>query len=85
MQVETEYQVFPARRVELEVGDMVSPTDRALRELPHMPNSLGLITEIVGPSGGTQIAYVWWFNIEPGERVRGAPINISWLKVHRAI
>ena len=79
-----DYQAYPARSVELQVGDMVSPTDRAVRDLVNMPRGLGMITRIFGESGSQQIAYVWWFNRSADVKGKGAPINTLWLEVHRA-
>ena len=75
-----EIHMVPARSVELQIGDLVSPTQRALQQLPQMPNRMGLVTRIVGFNQINQVVYVWWFNTpthNPG------PINTLWLQVNR--
>ena len=75
-----EIHMVPARSVKLRIGDLVSPTRRALQQLPHMTDRLGLISQVVGINRINQIVYVWWFNTHDQKLV---PINTLWLQVNR--
>jgi hypothetical protein len=75
------YDVMPARDVSLKIGDLVSPSQYARRQLEMVTKGpgLGLITKVGKMSGLTQIVYVWWFNTP-----KPLPISSFWLEVHRA-